>query len=203
MIRLVKELEARKDRRHPVGMTFQHAHGNNETLLQSPADWISPAGAEFMTDPPAASGVKVSLSDTDHHCGICGDADFVWRNFLRGHNPIYMDPLDDDPSREAARVAMGQARSYAERFDLARSHPQPELSSTQYCLVVPEREYLVYQPGTGPFTVELGSTTRRYAVEWLETASGKRIEGPSEEGSGNRTFTPPVDGPVVLYLRSE
>jgi uncharacterized protein DUF4038 len=203
MIRFVKDLEARRDKSHPVGMTFQHARGNNETLLQSPADWISPGGEEFMTDPPAAGGDKVSLSDTDHHCGVCGDADFVWRSFLRGHNPIYMDPLDDDPAREAARLAMGQARSYAERFDLARSHPQPELSSTQYCLVVPEREYLVYQPGSGPFTVELGSTPRRYEVEWLETTSGRRIEGPSEEGSGNRTFTPPVDGPVVLYLRSE
>src|SRR5918992_495104 len=51
MIRLVKELEPRKDRPPPVEMPFQHAHGNNETLLQSPADGISPAGAEFMTDP--------------------------------------------------------------------------------------------------------------------------------------------------------
>jgi hypothetical protein len=200
MIRFVKDLEARSDKSHPVGMTFQHAHGNNDTLAGSPADWISPGGQEYMTDPPAATGEKVSVSDTDHHCGVCGDGDFVWRSFLRGHNPIYMDPLDDDPARESARRAMGLARSYAERFDLARSHPQPEFSSTQYCLVVPDREFLVYQPGSGPFTVELGATARRYAVEWLETETGRRVEEAAVDASGTREFTPPVSGAALLYL---
>jgi hypothetical protein len=201
VIRFVKRYEARKGKRHPVGMTFQHAHGDNRTLFKSPADWISPAGREFLTDPPAATGHKVIVSDTDHHCGICGDATFVWKNFLRGHNPILMDPPDGDPAREQARRAMGLALRYALRFDLARSRPRPELSSTQYCLAVPGREYLVYQPGSGPFTVELGPAARRYTVEWLETETGRRIEAPPESGSGRRTFTPPVGGPVLLYLR--
>ena len=27
---------------HPIGMTYQHRRGKNQTLLESPADWISP-----------------------------------------------------------------------------------------------------------------------------------------------------------------
>lgn len=200
LIRFVKRENARRGRRHPVGMTFQHANGSNRALFKSPADWISPYGREFLTDPPAATGHKVIVSDTDHHCGICGDARFVWKNFLRGHNVIYMDPLDDDRVRAAARVAMGLTRRYATRFDLARSRPRPDLSSTQYCLAVPGREYLVYQPGDGPFWVELGTRARRYAVEWLETETGRRIQL-AETGAGRRTFTPPFSGPALLYLR--
>ncbi len=36
----------------------------------------------------------VSLLDTDHIWGVGGSHGWVWRSFLRGHNPIFMDPYD-------------------------------------------------------------------------------------------------------------
>jgi Family of unknown function (DUF6298)/Putative collagen-binding domain of a collagenase len=200
MIRYVKRLEARRARRHPVGMTYQNPHGANLTLYTSPAAWVSPAGGEpFLQDPPVADGRRVSISDTDHHCGICGDAQFPWKALTRGHNPIFMDPMDDDPEREAIRWALGNARHYALRMDLSSSRPRPDLASTRFCLAVPGRQYLVYQPQTGPFSVNLLASKRTFRVEWFEPSTGKRWYG-TVQGGAHRTMTPPVASPVVLFL---
>ncbi len=43
-------------------------------------------------DPPSADGKKVVLPDTDHLWGHGGNYKWVWKCFLRGLNPIFMDP---------------------------------------------------------------------------------------------------------------
>jgi hypothetical protein len=201
MIRVVQRHQARKAKRHPVGMTYQNPHGTNATLFASPAGWVSPAGGRpFLHDPPVASGRRVSLSDTDHHCGICGDRHFPWTQFTRGHNPIFMDPMDADREREQIRWALGHTRHYALRMDLAASRPRPDLASTRFCLAVPGREYLVYQPRSGAFSVDLRAAAVSFRVEWFEPSTGRRWFS-RVSGGAHRTLTPPVGTPVVLYLR--
>jgi hypothetical protein len=204
MIRVLKAHERRKGkRRHPVGMTFQHPHGSNANLYRSPADWISPFAQHdrYLHDPPVAPARKVSLSDTDHHCGLCGDGTFPWRNFLRGHNVIHMDDFSPAPRNQAVRSAMGQTRRYAERLDLRRTRPRPELASTRYALASPGFEYLVYQPSGGRFTVDLGGPPRRYRVEWFDPARDLTARGAAVSGGGEVSFAPPFEGPAVLYLK--
>ena len=76
-------------------MTFQYKGGSNKTLLNSPADWISPNNeGGYRDNPPAADGTKVIITDTDHLWGIGGNSAWVWKSFLRGPNPIFMDPYD-------------------------------------------------------------------------------------------------------------
>jgi hypothetical protein len=132
------------------------------SMLASPADWISPGRVDgFGDDPPAWNEKKVSLLDTDHIWGVGGNAAWVWKSFLRGHNPIFMDPYDgsvlgQDRGWEPLRAAMGHTRRFAERVNLAAMQPHDELASTGYCLANPGREYLVYQPKQGQaFSVEL------------------------------------------------
>jgi hypothetical protein len=204
MIRVIKRYEARKGRRrHPVGMTFQHPHGTNDTLFRSPAEWISPFGRNdrYMHDPPAAPARKVSLSDTDHHCGLCGDGTFPWRNFTRGHNPIFMEDLQANPEKEAVRSAMGQTRRFAQRIDLRRAKPHPTLASTRYVLASPGREYLVYQPRRGAFTVDLRGVGTRFTVEWFDPARDRSVHAGVVAGGSVTSFDPPFDGSAVLYLR--
>lgn len=94
MIRTIKTYEAGKPMRHPVGMTCRGDEPDNEVLFNSPADWVSPGTyKEYADNPPAADGRKVSLLDTDHVFGVGGDRRWIWKAFMRGHNPIYMDPL--------------------------------------------------------------------------------------------------------------
>jgi hypothetical protein len=202
MIRYIKAYERTKPKRHPVGMTFQHAHGTNAALFTSPADWVSPFGRAYMTDPPVASGRKVILSDTDHHCGVCGEPSFAWRSFLRGLNPIFMDPMDDDPTRQAVRSALGQTRRYARRVGLRLVRPRPALASTHYALVAPGRRYLLYQPRSGPFSVDLRGTTRRFAVEWFRPETETAWRTTTVRGGRVRVFRPPFAGPAVLFLRA-
>jgi len=152
MIRYIKSYEASKPKQHPVGMTFQWSslgNGSDAALFDSPADWISPAGAlppyDWATNPPPADGSKVMLSDTDHIGGQ--NRVWVWKSFLRGHNPIVMDDLGHaDPMREAVRHAMGHTLTYAHRMDLMSMVPRTDLASSTYCLANPGVEYLVYLP---------------------------------------------------------
>ncbi len=204
MIRYVKSLQRARKEPRPVGMTYPHPGGNNKLLHRSPADWISPWSPKYMSDPPPASGSRVILSDTDHHCGICGDEGWPWRTFMRGLNPIYMDVLDlknHDVERTAIRRAMGQTRRFAGRIDLAGSRPVPALSSTRYVLAVGRRQVLVYQPGSGPFRVDLRGSARRYSVEWFRLATGVTRRTATVRAGTVRTFRPPFAGPAVLLLR--
>jgi hypothetical protein len=154
LIDYVKGYEATKSKQHPVGMTVEWPGGDNSELFDSEADWISPNGG---LDPPVADGSKVIIADTDHLCGICGNRQWVWKSFLRGENPIFMDGNDEadygwhpeDSQWESLRANMGYTLAYAKRINLAAMTPRPDLCSTGYCLANPVAsgaEYLVYLP---------------------------------------------------------
>jgi hypothetical protein len=166
MIDYIKTYEKSKQKQHPVGMTVELG-GDNEALLDSPADWVSPNG--YVKDPAVADGAKVVIADTDHFCGLCGDEQTVWKSFSRGQNPIFMDSYsriqtgrgasgEYDPNNANdvnLRLNLGFTRYYAERMGLASMTPQPDLCSTEYCLANPVSqgaEYLVFLPQGG--TVE-------------------------------------------------
>src|SRR5262249_5187320 len=100
MIRYVKAYERGKPGQHPVGMTG-YTQSDDQVMADSPADWISPGGTghthedgPYKSDPPSADGKKVVLLDTDHIWGMGGGRDWVWKSFLRGHNPIGMDACE-------------------------------------------------------------------------------------------------------------
>jgi hypothetical protein len=200
-IRFLNKLQAEKRLRHPVGMTVADTEVNNAALFASAAQWISPGTqGGYQDDPPAAEGKKVILSDTDHLWGVGGDADWVWKSFLRGLNPIYMDPLFEEAKHEAVRKAMGQTWRLAAKMNLAQMTPHPDLCSTGYCLAAPGKEYLIYQLGKGAFTVTL--TAGAYEAEWLDPQADllwpkQRIES----SGGQETFTPPTKGQAVLHLK--
>jgi hypothetical protein len=175
--------------------------------------------SRWLVDPPAADGKKVVITDTDHYAPGRGDALWAWKSFLRGHHPILMDfgliggPNPADPnaetpgvpsfaSGEPTRFAMGDTRRYAERMDLVHMSPSDDVSSTRFALVNSGIEYLVLQPDTttAAFTVRLPAGS--YTAEWFSvrerstTAAGAlRVER-----EGPQRMTPPVEGPVVLYL---
>ena len=148
MINFVKSCEADRPKQHPVGMTTCFPGCDNIKLFTSPADWISPnrsENADYCNDPPAHDGRKVIIADTDHLCGVFCDGDWVWKSFMRGLNPIFMDPTWM-PKWEPARKAMGMTLAYANRVDLSSMRPRGDLASSAYCLANPGKEYLVYLP---------------------------------------------------------
>jgi Family of unknown function (DUF6298)/Protein of unknown function (DUF4038) len=202
MIDYVRRYErARRLGPRPVGMSYVHGD-SGDALHRSRADWIAPADYRFFTDPPAATARQVMFWDTDHQHGGSTDAAFAWRAFTRGYNPIFMDEFTAEPRTEAIRRALGVTRRYARRIDLVRMAPRGDLCSTGYCLVRPGREYLVYQPGRGPFTVDLSPAPgRRFTLEWADPVSGRVAKAAGVEGGAERRLSPPFAGPAVAYLR--
>jgi len=207
VVRTVREYERTKPRQHPVGIT---GHGGEKTdsMLLSPADWISPGGQDGFRDPaPAWNEKKVSLLDTDHIWGVGGNHRWVWHSFLRGHNPIFMDPYDGsvlgerfDPKFEPLRRNMGYALRYVRRVNLAAMTPHSELASTEFCLADPGREYLIYLPTGGEATVDLSAAGGLFSVEWLNPADGGTTPGETASGGEKRTFKPPFKGDAVLFI---
>jgi hypothetical protein len=207
VVETVHQYERSKAKQHPIGITG-HGAERLESMLASPADWISPGRNDgFGDDPPAWDGKKVSLLDTDHVWGLGGNAAWVWKSLVRGHNPLFMDSYDGsvlgnrfDPQWEPIRRNLGYALRLARRLDLARMTPHDKLASTTYCLADQGNAYVVYIPTGGKAIVALRETTARFAVEWFNPSSGKSVVGPPVAGGADREFTVPFSGDAVLYL---
>ncbi len=211
VIRHIKKREQSKPKQHPVGMTFQYKGGSNQTLFDSPADWISPNHeGGYRDDPPPADGKKVVLSDTDHLWGVGGNQAWVWKTFTRGHNPLFMDPYhgrvldgEADARWEPIRRSLGYALRYARRVHLNQMRPRPDLASTRFCLAWPGRQYLVYVPSSQPVTVHgLGDHKKpsRLTVEWFDPNTGRTKHATAVATSGRVQLTPPFAADCLLYL---
>ena len=211
MIDYIHEYEKGKPYQHPVGMTFQYKGGSNETLFESPADWISPnPEGGYRDNPPDAAGRKLIITDTDHLWGIGGNQQWVWKSFLRGMNPIFMDPYDcsvlkgryDPDWVEPIRKSMGYTMVYAKRMNLLKMVPENELTSSAYCLAEKGREYLVYLPEGNEVTVNLTDASHDLKVEWFNPNTGETVEQGKIKGGHVPVMKSPFgDDDAVLYLK--
>ena len=156
MINFIKKTEAAMPKQHPVGMTHNgDPKSPNQLLFDSPADYVAPnyvpyewtcgdstLKTSFKTDPPDTKGKKVVFPDTDHLWGHGGNHIWVWKCFLRGLNPIFMDPWYPMAGKEDEEKTVGwiylkggitkDDRNYHD-FDLVR------------------KEYGLYAPVCGAF----------------------------------------------------
>jgi hypothetical protein len=243
LINFIKETEAKMPKQHPVGMTHRADDKmTNEILFDSPADWISPNSSpyswglgnsrrttSFKVDPPQADGKKVIVNDTDHLWGHGGNHKWVWQSFLRGLNPIFMDPWDplpgkndpnalrwlynidgiskDDrnyPDWHLIRQSMGYTAVFANRIDLNNMVPHSELSSTTYCLADVGKEYLVYFSEGGEAKIDLRNATGDFVAEWFIPLTNITTVGPKKvQGGSILTIESPTSLDAVLYLKKE
>lgn len=207
VVKTVHDYERTKPKQHPVGITG-HGAERLDSMVASPAEWISPGRVDgYGDDPPAWDGKKVSLLDTDHIWGVGGSAAWVWKSFLRGHNPLFMDPYDgsvlgtpSDPRWEPIRRAMGYTLRYAQKMNLSAMTPRNDLASTTYCLANPGKEYLIYLPDGGKATVDLSAASGSLAVKWFNPRTGDETDEGTTPGGEKRDFHTPFEGDAALYL---
>jgi len=215
----------------------------NKVLFDSPADWVAPNYVpyeweiddsilltSYKTDPPDTKGKKVVFADTDHLWGHGGNHIWVWKCFLRGANPIFMDPWYPMAGREdeiktigwiylkggitkddrdyhdfdLVRKNMGYTNNFARRLDLIHATPHPELASTGYCLANPGHEYLVYFPAGDEAKLDLRGAEGNYIIEWFIPLTNRTIIGPKPVSGGDYLeIEPPTILDAVLYLKKE
>lgn len=213
MIAFIKDYEKTMPKQHPVGMTFQYRGGSNSTLFNSPADWISPnPEGGYRDNPPPGNGSKVVITDTDHLWGIGGSQNWVWKSFLRGLNPIFMDEYKCRVSTgkfdtiwiEPIRMCMGYTLLFARRMDLIRMNPEPDMASSGYCLVNRDKEYLVYLPEKKMVEIDLTGAGGPYHVEWFNPDNDKTIKTEVMVKDEKHTFISPFNETgTVLYLKKD
>jgi hypothetical protein len=207
VVKTIQDYERTKPKQHPVGITG-HGAERLASMLASPADWISPGRADgYADDPPAWEGKKVSLLDTDHIWGVGGNPAWVWKSFLRGHNPLFMDPYDGsvlgkpgDQQWEPIRRAMGHARRLAAQIDLSAVRPRDELVSTRYCLANPGLDYIVFVPQGREVTLDLSAADGVLQVEWLHATEAAAAPRSTIAGGSKRVFKSPVGADAVLHV---
>ena len=222
MIQLVKEYEATKPKRHLVYMSPGGRNRNGgwsrlpkDDLVRSPADLYSVTrgwNRSYRGDPPIERAVKPVFMDMDH-VAVDNDGDNDWNNnptmpwklLTRGYHQCiydhdYWKPTTNQAAWDTTRYNIGATVEYAGRMDLARTHPWNDMASTKYCLANPGREYLVFRPGSGPFTVKGLKSGRKYRFEWYEVAShSTRSRGSLVATASDWQFDAPF-GDAVLYL---
>ena len=224
VISFVKQYEAGKPFQHPVGMTFQYQGGNDSTLYNSQADWVSPS----TTLPPEATGNKVVINDTDHSfgwqamrsAGQNAQREWAWENFTRGNNLGFMDPYlvfwsgrngcdgstadpdvctTVDPYWNELRNAMTDVRNYATKIDLANMTPQHGLSTSGYCLANPGSQYLVFSTSSS-FTLTAVAGT--YTLEWFNPSTHTLAQTGTVNAGTSQSFTAPFSGDAILWLHN-
>jgi hypothetical protein len=229
MVDFIHETERDRPKRHPVGMS-DDGGGNNLALLASNADWVSPGNAaapghiagNYKTDPPLAEGGKVVITDTDHLWGHGATPSWAWRSFVRGLNPIFMDPwapvpgepipgypsgilnARDYPDWEPVRATLGLVRRVALSLDMNRMRPRPDLSrGGGLCLADVGRAYVAYAPDD-PALHLLVPGPARYAVQWILVRTREQIDGGTvglAESENRVTVVSPGGHDAVAILR--
>lgn len=200
----VRTYQSTKPKQHLIGMSWQYPNGDISSLWNSSADWISPGGSSYKTNPPVANGNKIIVHDNDHTGYTSLEPEHVWKTFTRGMHPVSIETWDSTFGlyRTAVHRAMQQTQNYAQKMDLASMVPSNSSShcSTRYCLRNPGQEYLIYQPGSGSFQVNLAAN--QYLAEWLNPGTGDFYNGGFVDGGSTLTLTPPFSGQAILYLKS-
>ena len=231
----------------PHGNDYQT--GKNTILYDTnnPADWISPGeiwshvppepGSSepyptyYMGNPPLlGSEGKIVILDSDHTIGVCNSTEdncdhltsfqYIWRSFLRGYNPIWMDAYGghsferyvyDVPWKrqrdEMARLSMGMARTYANEMDLnmvSYDDGNKTLATTGYCMANPGANYVVFTENASSAFQIKNFTPGYYIYEWFNPRTYEIIEGVDQFSTG--WFTAPSDSfsgkhSAVLYLK--
>ena len=211
MVRVIKKYEAKKPKQHLVWVNV--AAPDYEAFMKSPADIVSPSGNIYQKDPPASTGRKIVIADSDHQGPLTVTHAWVWKNFTRGNLPILMDCKyqpkiswwggrnfqPEHPKWDHMRNALGATRRLAGRIDLAAMAPQAgggHPASTAYCLFSSDapmsanpapngNEFVVYAPGKGSPVTLFGLTPQvTYRFEWTHPITGKSLKTAQFKAAG-------------------
>lgn len=191
-------------KQHPVWLTATISESGPNTWLTGAnsnvkAISLHDIAGNYTDNMPVADGGKISLLDTDHIFGEGGDYLWMWKAFMRGHNPLWMDGIDNAFSTSGtalrAKLQCGAIRRMSTKINLDTVVPD----GTAYMLSG-AGEWLILSPTGASLSVAI--TPGVYAYEWLMLDSHEIVEKGSIIATGTTTFFPPRAVPCVLLVQS-
>jgi hypothetical protein len=237
IINFIKKTEKALPKQHPVGMSHAVAVTPlmwNQDLLESPADWIAPSNEPFSWNFPNSekttdyqvkiqpnNSKKVTILDTDHLWGCGGNYQWVWKSFLQGYCPIFMDSWQNFPYPDTTTIKwlspclvereykpyklvrqnMGETMRFSKRIDLGKSLPMPEISSSGFCLVQPNESYISWLESGTYLTLNLRNTNGTFEAEWFNPLTFETKTSESILGGNFVVLKSPFVGESVLFLK--
>ncbi len=236
IINFIKKTEKTMPKQHPVGMSHAVAVNPlmyNQDLFESPADWVAPSPEPFAWNLPNSSKTtdyqehikpnnnkKVTVLDTDHLWGCGGNYQWVWKTFLQGYCPIFMDPWQNFPRADTLKISwlspcllpreflpyvlvrqnMGATKQYSERINLIKSEPSPDLSSSGYCLANHDQTYINWVETDTYLTLNLRNTSGIFQAEWFNPLTSETIPAEAVPGGNFIVLKAPFKGDAILFL---
>ncbi|MFZ0389785.1 MAG: hypothetical protein WAN36_04950 [Calditrichia bacterium] len=161
------------------------------------------------------------ILDTDHLWGCGGDYAWVWKAFLQGTNPVFMDPWEglshadtveidwlspclypkNHVPYQLIRKNLGVTRQFSLKINLEKNVPMPELTSSGYCLAHPNESYLVWVEAGKYLTLNLRGAPGEYSVEWFNPQTLQTQSAAVINGDDYVVFKAPFTDDAVLYLK--
>jgi hypothetical protein len=205
LVGFLRESLAERGWERPLGITCLFPRGRNRDLFRAPADWVSPGPrGGYREAPPPARGDQVVVLDTDHLWGIGGDAAWVWRAFLAGYHPIYMDPLDEDAVRQDARRALGGVVRLSRQIPLARMAPTRLPGVAACALLARERdaeELVAIAPRGESLRLDLRDWAGDFDSRWLPLVGGEATAAEVVRAGRRVALSPPSAAAAILWLK--
>jgi Family of unknown function (DUF6298) len=239
IINFIKKTESKLPKQHPVGMSHAVAVTPlmwNQDLLESPADWIAPSNEPFAWNFPNSSlttdyqekikpndSQKIIILDTDHLWGCGGNYQWIWKSFLQGYQPIFMDSWQNFPHADTTTIKwlspclvdreylpyklirqnMGETMRLSKRINLGKSNPTPELTSSGFCLAQFNESYISWVDLKGYVTINLRNTDGTFNVEWFNPLTMETKKSNSILGGNFVVLKSPYTAESVLFLKKE
>jgi hypothetical protein len=93
--------------------------------------------------------------------------------------------------------------SFVRTTDFRNMSPAHNLvSAPNSCLASEGREYVVYAPAGGAFTLDLSRVSGKFAVKWFNPRTGAHRKARAVRGGEMQTFTSPDANDWVLHLKA-
>jgi hypothetical protein len=133
----------------------------------------------------------------------------IWKNQMAGaYNAYYytytawdiIRPEDNPPGYEYIKNFV----DFFTKTDYWLLKSDDGLVSSGHCLSNQGKEYIVYQDGANPFTLNLSGLTQPLHAVWFQPLTGKYLNA-GKFRNGTAQITPPATlgkGPVVLHLKN-
>jgi hypothetical protein len=101
------------------------------------------------------------------------------------------------------RQNMGATWRFAERINLGKSLPYPELTSSGFCLAQPNVSYLSWVETGAYLTINLRNTTGLFEVEWFNPLTLETRKASPVSGGDFVVLKPPFASEAVLFLQKK
>lgn len=198
--------ESGKAKQHPIWLTATISSTGPNTWMTGATGSVTAISlhdisGNLQDNHLVADGGKVWLTDTDHiDTGEFGDDIWVWKAFLRGHNPLFMDGITTTFGASAnankERTALGDTRRYAKRLNLASVLPD----ATAYMLSG-NGQFLILSPSGGSVSLPLTNNSV-YSMEWFILGNRDTVQMGSFKAKGTTSFVPPTGTAAVLFVQA-